>query len=32
MAVQSIAVPPDGKCDARARELVPLVSTWPVTR
>jgi hypothetical protein len=29
MAVSSIAVPPDAKRDARARELVPLVGTWP---
>jgi hypothetical protein len=29
MAVSSIAVPPDAKRDARARELAPLVGTWP---
>jgi hypothetical protein len=29
MAVSSIAVPPDPKRDARARELAPLVGTWP---
>jgi hypothetical protein len=28
-AVQSIAVPPDPKRDARARELVASVATWP---
>lgn len=30
MAVQSIAVPPDAKRDARARALAPHVATWPV--
>ena len=30
MAVASIAVPPDPKRDARARELVAKVATWPV--
>jgi hypothetical protein len=29
MAVSSIAVPPDTARDARARELAPLVGTWP---
>src|SRR5689334_6664988 len=29
MAVSSIAVPPDPKRDARARELVASVPTWP---
>ena len=29
MAVASIAVPPDTARDARARELAPLVGTWP---
>jgi hypothetical protein len=29
-AVASIAVPPDRKRDARARELVPFVGTWPM--
>jgi hypothetical protein len=29
MAVSSIAVPPDPERDARARELAPLVGTWP---
>ena len=29
MAVQSIAVPPDPKRDARALELVPFVGSWP---
>ena len=29
MAVHSIAVPPDTARDARARELAPLVGTWP---
>jgi hypothetical protein len=29
MAVSSIAVPPDEKRDARARDLVPLVGSWP---
>ena len=29
MAVTSIAVPPDAKRDARARELVDQVPTWP---
>ena len=30
MAVSSIAVPPDAKRDARARELVAHVATWPL--
>ena len=29
MAVQSIAVPPDAKRDAKAALLAPLVSSWP---
>src|SRR5215211_4880261 len=29
MAVQSIAVPPDAKRDAKAAPLAPLVGSWP---
>ena len=30
MAVQSIAVPPDTKRDARARDLADQVGSWPL--
>ena len=29
MAVQQITIPPDARRDTRARELAPLVASWP---